>query len=1054
MTVAHIPPKKTYQLHSQIINSRSDRNTKTKQKTVPKPYVVRGKEISISQSASPGQIIYGQMMVGGVYTFVDTNSDSRAYIVIGSSDSQVALQARAAGVVGNSITIAFTVSGTSTKNVVTVNGSAISVRLKSSSGTSTATAQSVVDSIKASGAAGALVSCNIGSGDGTGLCTVQAVTSLTGGGGTWLHQVITLACHEIDSVQELYLNSKLVTLGHANDSRWGTGIWDSKVFLALNKGSDSQSAQPDLVAQLPTKWTPDHRQAGCAHVYLITVWNQNLFADGGQPEATFKVRGKKVYDPRSGLTTFSSNAALIIADFLTNSKFGCGFSYSDIDSATLTAAANTCDETVSGEARYTINGVFDTDQNWEQVLTEMSAAIGGGDIVYRAGKWFIYPAKWNAPSMSLSEVDLRGQMNVETSASRSDKFNSVRGTFVNPSANHNETDFPVVTNSMYVGEDGSPIFQDIKFTLVTSAVTAQRLAKIELERIRQGISVVYPTHLGCVALQVSDTVYLSNTRYGWTNKTFEVRDVVLEQQDSGEMITTLHLKESGPGVFDWANGSETTLDISPNTTLPDVSYITAPTITLSSGTAELYFTSAGVLRSRLKVSWPLTTNIYLSEGGYYEVQFKPSAERSWSASYFVSGDQTFHYLTDVQDGSFYDVRVRAKNSFGYVSAWTTVTGHMVVGKTAPPSDVTALNAVLTKSGIFLSWPAVTDIDLKHYELRYGATWETATLIGRTPADGSTFLWNNLAVGTYRILIKAVDTSLNESTREALAKVKISGPAQVQGFLVLAISGQVAARWNSPVYPTPDLLPIDHYNLYRGTSFASATLIGTSSGTSYSHAEFEGNTFTYWIEAVDVAGNVSTPVSQVIKTSVPAGYSPIYSHSISNPAVVTVLNKIFCMVGGDADAPADQPSGIILPFGKRHSHIPGKIPDQWKNDKSGYYPIVNGTGYGNMGYLLAGPGDPTIFYPTVNWPGYFEATRDLGVTVTSGIVYIAGQELTWGDPVRLVYTISTSPDNSTWTTYAGTKQAVASSFRYIKYRIDFYPTSESSVMYLVLTGNVI
>ncbi len=1036
--------KKKIALHQTKITSRRDHTAKTKQRKPfrAKEQVVRGKEISISQSASPGQIVYGTMKIGGIFSFVDSSSDSKAYVVIESGDAQLAYQAKAGGPAGNAITIAYTVSGTNASNIVTVTGTAISIRLKSTGGTSTATAASVRDAVRADSGASALVSVNLGGGNGTGICAAESPTALTGGGGTWLHQVVTLACHEINAILELYLDNRLVTFGHSSDPRWGTGIWNAKVFMALNSGSDAQEAQPDLSAQLPTKWTSAHRQAGCAHAYIITIWNQNLFADGGQPEMIFKVQGKKVYDPRSGLTAFSSNAALIIADYLTNSKFGLGYSYSDIDTTALTAAANLCDETVSGEPRYTINGVFDTDVSWEQALSEMSAAIGGGDIVYQAGKWYIYPATWRLPTKTLSDSDLRGTMEIETSVSRSDKFNSVRGTFVNPNSNYNETDFPVVKNDTYITEDGAAVFEDIKYSLVTSHVTAQRLAKLELERVRQGISVVYPTHLGALELQIADTVAINNTRLGWASKTFEVRDVTVQLAEDGELTCLLYLRETGSGVFQWNNGYETTMDASPNSNLPDVTSIEAPIITLASGTSELYFRQDGTVFSRLKVSWPLSTNIYITEGGFYEVQFKLSTDAEWSQSTYVSGTQTFHHILDVSDGNLYDVRVRARNSFGFVSDWISKLGWLVVGKTAPPSDVPNFAAQITNQGIALSWTGIEDIDLDSYEMRYGSDWGSGTLIGNLRADGKSYLWQQLASGDYEIMIKALDTSGNYSSNESTQKVTIRQPLPVVGFTIVSLDGNVFLRWAEPVYPEPGYLPIARYKIYRGDTFAEAAQIAVISGTAHNHLEFVALDYIYWIEAVDIGGNVSSAVSQQVTTQTPPGYLPDFSHVLTTDGTIT--QQTYCVVGGDANAPNDDDVNIILPIGKKYDHLPGLIPRQWKSDLSTYMAALTAIGQTSFNYIFAG-GDPSFLFPSASWPGIFETRIDYGSVLGPSIISFFWYEYSYGDRVRLVPTIAVSANNISYTTYAGASQVTVTGFRYAKFRFDIYPTTDSCVM---------
>ncbi|SDZ82632.1 hypothetical protein [Nitrosospira multiformis] len=58
------------------------------------------------------------------------------------------------------------------------------------------------------------------------------------------------------------------------------------------------------------------------------------------------MRGKKLYDPRTGETKWSQNPALVIYDYLTSEM--CGVPASDIPLSNIIRAANVCDEQVPG----------------------------------------------------------------------------------------------------------------------------------------------------------------------------------------------------------------------------------------------------------------------------------------------------------------------------------------------------------------------------------------------------------------------------------------------------------------------------------------------------------------------------------------------------------------------------------------------------------------------------------------------------------------------------------------------------------------------------------
>jgi len=140
----------------------------------------------------------------------------------------------------------------------------------------------------------------------------------TGANSQFLHLVITLAGHQVNAIPNMYFDGVLVPLDGSGNA---TGNFAGFVHAEINLGTATQAAFPGLVAAAPAAWTSAYRQRGCAGVYVQLTWDQNKFPNG-VPNITFDVNGRQVYDPRSGNIAFSSNAALCIADYLNNARFG------------------------------------------------------------------------------------------------------------------------------------------------------------------------------------------------------------------------------------------------------------------------------------------------------------------------------------------------------------------------------------------------------------------------------------------------------------------------------------------------------------------------------------------------------------------------------------------------------------------------------------------------------------------------------------------------------------------------------------------------------------
>lgn len=738
-------------------------------------------------------------------------------------------------------------------------------------------------------------------------------------GGEHLHAMLTIAGHQVSDVTALYLNTTKVTF--ANDppltTQWANGTWLNYVFMSKETLGGHSAANPSLITQattyFPGKWTSAHKQLGRASVYLILKYNGTLFPTG-IPKIRFQVLGNnQIYDPRGPSTGYSNNAALCIANYLTNTEFGLGVDYAtEIDETNLIAAANICDEDVSlsgggTENRYEMNGSFYVDQSPSDVLQQMATSIAG-DIVFSEGVWRIYPGKYAASVVTLTESDLLSSITVQTKPSRRENFNAISGRYVSSKNNYKVSDFPTVKNSFYESQDGGKrIYADITLPFTTSSAAAQRIAKLELERRRQPIMVSATWGLKAYKALVKENVALTLSRFGWTAKEFEVLEssLVSSKEFGGAPAIGIEmlLKETASAVFDWNSGNETTVDVAPNTNLPSPTNVAIPTnLVLSSGTNDLFIREDGTIFSRIKVSWTAPVDGYVTAGGgYIEVQFKQSSNVDWLPWQLVPGDLTSTYILDVQDGVNYDVRIRSVNGFGNTSDWLQSLFHLVIGKTAPPSDVQNFDVSVTDYGISITWSAIPDKDFSRYEIRQGATWATALLVAQ--ANGTSLNLDIQTAGSYTFLIKAFDTSGNESTTAASDSVTIAVPsAPVVSF---SIQGpDVVLSWTVPA----SQFAIDQYEVSYGAAAGDNAVANSRSNSFRFKAEYGGNR-KYWIQARDVAGNLGTGGSVDVNIDSPSQVLSLTADVIDNnvflrwlpPSTGTLPIELYTVYVGDVFA---------------------------------------------------------------------------------------------------------------------------------------------------------
>ena len=152
-------------------------------------------------------------------------------------------------------------------------------------------------------------------------------------------------------------------------------------------------------------------------------------------------------------------------------------------------------------------------------------------------------------------------------------------------------------------------------------------------------------------------------------------------------------------------------------------------------------------------------------GGYVEFQFGISG--SGFAYAKVDADDTIIYLEPAVDKKTYVIKARFVNSSGQRGEWVQI-NHYVVGKSLPPPNVTSF----TIEQNVVSWSPVQNTpDLAGYKIKfqYGQNtwWNTATPLHGGLLTESPYAFESLPNGPTTLLIKAVDTSGNESLQPAI-----------------------------------------------------------------------------------------------------------------------------------------------------------------------------------------------------------------------------------------------------------------------------------------------
>ena len=377
-----------------------------------------------------------------------------------------------------------------------------------------------------------------------------------------LHRCIAFAGHEIDSYQAIYLNDEEVTLdGDGNVT--SPAKYDGFVRIKQHLGTADQEADPNLVAEV-SEWNSNMRARGIAYLY-VRFEDASEFPNG-VPTVSAKIRGKKVEDTRTSTTAWTDNPAMIIRDYLL-SDYGLEETSTNINDTLFEAAADLCDETVSGASRYTCNGSFLLDAAPEDVIRQLLSSMGGIFWNY-GGQWAVQAAEYQTPTVTLTQDDLRSELSIATRHSRRDNFNTVVGQYKGAETDYQPDNYEEITSGRYLLEDNSiRAAAELNLLFTDTQVMAHRIARTFLRRNRKQITVSGSFGLNALDLKIGDNVMLTVDHLSWSSKVFEVVDWRLGMKDLDIQVYMI-LREMTDEVF---NGIVETLQDESGNSLTDES---------------------------------------------------------------------------------------------------------------------------------------------------------------------------------------------------------------------------------------------------------------------------------------------------------------------------------------------------------------------------------------------------------------------------------------------------------------------------------------------------
>lgn len=336
----------------------------------------------------------------------------------------------------------------------------------------------------------------------------------------------------IQAIDEIYADDRLIfnadgTLQPAFTSFFGV---IKAADLGKYLGTSTQLVDPSLHSAFPNSWPTSSRGRGVAYIVLFLRFNDKVWVNG-IPNFTVKLRGRKVYDPRSGVTAYSTNSALCVRDFLLSTTCGCACAPTEIDEQSFIDAANYCDEVIDKHIlpgggsfqgpRFETNGWLDPANKVAENLQKLLSACRG-ELVYMGGKFSLVIRKaTSVTGFQLDRTNTIGQLRVVLPGVDA-KPNVMEGAFVDPAQRYDVTtvQYPDLTDpNPFLAEDNNfKTVGSIQLPMTSSEYTCRQIMQVILKERRLGRFVTVNARESVLSQVVGDLIEVTNDTLAWVKQ--------------------------------------------------------------------------------------------------------------------------------------------------------------------------------------------------------------------------------------------------------------------------------------------------------------------------------------------------------------------------------------------------------------------------------------------------------------------------------------------------------------------------------------------------------
>ena len=583
--------------------------------------------------------------------------------------------------------------------------------------------------------------------------------------------VIAYCDNRANSVDAVYLNDDQVTIsGGVVASPDGEKYAGGVVFAGYNLGLSTETAHAAVVSALPGVWTNDHRGDGISSGYLIknpvkdkktlsTYPNgdnvQMSLVLNNQPCFDFRNVAHDIDDPDTWDETHNP-----VLHFLHYLVFDRGYSYDDAilpKIATWENAADICDETVSGEARYRACLLFNRTDKPSEIIAAMLETFDGWYSIDSLGQISVYAGAYYDPTVTIDASHIV-EYSCQSFVEDENKYNEISVKYYSSLHDYNQVeaepwrDEGDITSRGFVNSTGIE-------PQVPSHKQARRLAKIFMARQNA-------QYRGTIT-----TNYSGRIAEGARFVNLEIIEAGAVIFDGVAEITELTRNlETGGVTFRWVladanawtwNAATEDGDPAPTGTYPAIDALTDPTITSASysfdpGTMTAELTIDGTGPDRDDLTWFLR---WRYDGGSVWNEQRYDDIASGATVQLVAN--LIPVNTDIE------VEIAYSTGNGSVSGWSNTQSVNADTSSLPPDLPTEFVANDGTGLATIEWRNPSNANFDHVEIyrHTSAVFGSASNIASVYGGLGQYMTHDdtIAAGTYYYWVTSVSATAAESS---------------------------------------------------------------------------------------------------------------------------------------------------------------------------------------------------------------------------------------------------------------------------------------------------